>query len=160
LSTIHHSFPDEFLALEGSVPPEFVRDLVETRTPNPVLEGLLSTVVSESPKVSARVWCGWWGMVVLTAARGGRLDAICVLRLSLWGGRHVLFLRRGGLSRDALCLLNGPTRTAGDDWTEVPQVAIRNLSQIDGVDVTLEPTRGAQEAGGAGKIRGLCRWSC
>ena len=106
------------LAREDPVRPDSVGELVESMIHHPVLKRLLSTVVSESPKVPARVWCGWWGRMVLMADRGGRLDDLGVPRLILWGGRDAFLLRRGGLSRAALRPLKGLTRTAGDDGTD------------------------------------------
>ena len=70
----------EFLAsvraLEDPVPAEFVRRFVEGVIYHPVPDEFLSTVISESQKVPARVWRDYWEGVALTVDHRARLDEI------------------------------------------------------------------------------------
>jgi non-heme chloroperoxidase len=74
---------EEMLALEDPISPEFVRAFQESTIHHPVPEEFLSTVVSESLKVPARVWRDYWEGVVLTVDDTARLGEINVPTLIL-----------------------------------------------------------------------------
>jgi non-heme chloroperoxidase len=79
--------------LEDPIPPEFVRGFQESTIHHPVPEEFLSTVISQSLKVPARVWRDYWEGVVLTVDDTPRLGEIDVPTLILWG-EHDAFLQR------------------------------------------------------------------
>src|ERR687890_2014090 len=66
----------EMLALEDPISPEFVREFQESTIHHPVPEEFLSTLVSESLKVPARVWRDYFKGVVLTVDDTSRLGEI------------------------------------------------------------------------------------
>ncbi len=80
----------EMLALEDPIPPEFVRGFVEDTIHHSVTEEFLAGVVSESLKVPARVWRGYWEGVLLEAGDTDRLGEIGAPTLILWGERDAL----------------------------------------------------------------------
>ncbi len=83
-------FGKEILALEDPIPPGFVREFVSGTIQDPVPEEFLEGVVSESLKVPARVWRGYYEGVVLAADDTARLDEIGAPTLILWGERDAL----------------------------------------------------------------------
>ena len=66
----------EMLDLEDPISPEFVREFLESTTHHPVPEEFLSTLVSESLKVPARVWREYFEGVVLTVDDTSRLGEV------------------------------------------------------------------------------------
>ena len=83
----------EMLALEDPISPEFVRKFQESTIHHPVPEEFLSTLVSESLKVPARVWRDYMEGVVLTVDDTARLGEIGAPTLTLWGEEDSLLPR-------------------------------------------------------------------
>ena len=79
--------------LEDPIPPEFVREFVLGTIHDPVPEEFLSTAVSQSLKVAARVWRDYWEGVVLTADDTARLHEVGAPTLILWGEQDALLPR-------------------------------------------------------------------
>ena len=86
-------FGKEILALEDPIPPGFVREFVSGTIQDPVPEEFLEGAVSESLKVPARVWRGYYEGVVLAADDTARLGEIGAPTLILWGERDALVPR-------------------------------------------------------------------
>ena len=84
---------EEMLALEDPIPPEFVREFVESTIYHPVPEEFLARAVSECLKVPARVWRDYWKGVLLTADDTARLGEIDAPTLILWGEQDTLLPR-------------------------------------------------------------------
>lgn len=84
---------EEMLALEDPIPPEFVREFVESTIYHPVPEEFLAGAVSESLKVPARVWRDYWKGVLLTVDDTARLGEIDAPTLILWGEQDTLLPR-------------------------------------------------------------------
>jgi len=80
-------------ALEDPIPPEFVREFQVSTIHHPVPEEFISTAVSESLKVPARVWLDYWEGVVLATDDTSRLHEIGAPTLILWGEQDA-FLQR------------------------------------------------------------------
>ena len=85
---------EEMLALEDPISPAFVREFVSGTIHDPVPEEFLSTVVSQSLKVPARVWRDYLEGVVLTVDDTARLGEIGAPTLILWGEQDTLLPRR------------------------------------------------------------------
>jgi non-heme chloroperoxidase len=85
---------EEMLALEDPISPAFVREFVSGTIHDPVPEEFLSTVVSQSLKVPARVWRDYIEGVVLTVDDTARLGEIGAPTLILWGEQDTLLPRR------------------------------------------------------------------
>ena len=83
----------EMLALTDPISPTFVREFVLGTIHDPIPEDFLSRLVSESLKVPARVWRGYWQGVVLTTDDSARLGEIDAPTLILWGELDVLLPR-------------------------------------------------------------------
>src|SRR5215210_1506246 len=81
------------LALEDPIPPEFVREFVESTIYHPVPEEFLAGAVSECLKVPARVWRDYWKGVLLTVDDTARLGEIKAPTLILWGEQDALLPR-------------------------------------------------------------------
>jgi non-heme chloroperoxidase len=81
---------EEMLALEDPIPPEFVREFVESTIYNPLSEEFLETAISECLKVPARVWRDYWEGVLLAANDTARFGVIGAPTLILWGKRDAL----------------------------------------------------------------------
>jgi non-heme chloroperoxidase len=92
-----------FAGLEDPISPEFVREFLESTTHNPVPEGFLSTLVSESLKVPARVWRDYFEGVVLRVDDTSRLGEIEAPTLVLWGEQDA-FLEREEQQRRAAAI--------------------------------------------------------
>ena len=84
---------EEMLALEDPIPPEFVREFVESTIYHPVPEEFLAGAVSECLKVPARVWRDYWKGVLLTVDDTARLGEIKAPTLILWGEQDALLPR-------------------------------------------------------------------
>jgi non-heme chloroperoxidase len=84
---------EEMLALEDPISPEFVREFVESTIHHPVPEEFLSTAVSESLKIPARVWRDYMEGVLLTVDDTARLGEIAAPTLILWGEQDALLPR-------------------------------------------------------------------
>ena len=93
----------EMLALEDPISPEFVREFQESTTHHPLPEKFLSTLVSESLKVPARIWRDYLEGVVLTVDDTSRLGEIEVPTLILWGEQDA-FLEREEQQRRAAAI--------------------------------------------------------
>jgi pimeloyl-ACP methyl ester carboxylesterase len=92
----------DMLALEDPVSPGFVRGFAESTIHHPVPDGFLARAVSESLKVPARVWRGYYEGVVLTTDDTARLGEIGVPTLILWGERDAVLPREEQEQREAL----------------------------------------------------------
>ena len=84
---------EEILALEDPVPPGFVRGFAEGMTHRPVPEWFLKGLVSESLKVPARVWRGYYEGVLRATDDTARLGEIGAPTLILWGERDAVLAR-------------------------------------------------------------------
>jgi non-heme chloroperoxidase len=84
---------EEMLALEDPIPPEFVREFVESTIYHPVPEEFLAGAVSECLKVPAHVWRDYWKGVLLTVDDTARLGEIGAPTLILWGEQDALLPR-------------------------------------------------------------------
>ena len=86
---------EEVRALEDPVPPEFVRAFQESTIYQPVPQEFLDTVVSESLKLTARVWRDYLEGAVLSIDHDYvlALGEIDVPTLILWGEQDPLFPR-------------------------------------------------------------------
>jgi non-heme chloroperoxidase len=120
----------EMLALEDPISPEFVRELQESTTHHPVPEKFLSTLVSESLKVPARVWRDYLEGVVLTVDDTSRLGEIEVPTLILWGEQDA-FLEREEQQRRAAAIPDVRLKVYPDTghlvhW-ERPEWVVRDL---------------------------------
>jgi non-heme chloroperoxidase len=125
---------EEMLAgLEDPVPPEFVRGFQESTIHHPVPEEFLSTVISQSLKVPARVWRDYWEGVVLTVDDTSRLGEIAVPTLILWG-EHDAFLQREEQERRAAAMPAATLKVYPDTghavaW-ERPEWVARDLEEF------------------------------
>ena len=79
--------------LEDPIPPEFVRDLLESIIHHPVPEEFLERAISQSLKVPARVWRDYWEGVVLGVDDTARLGEIGAPTMILWGEWDALLPR-------------------------------------------------------------------
>ena len=88
-------FSQEVRTLEDPVPPEFVRGFQESTIYQPVPQGFLDTVVSESLKLPARVWRDYMEQAALSIDHDYVLELreINVPTLILWGEQDPLFPR-------------------------------------------------------------------
>jgi non-heme chloroperoxidase len=120
----------EMLALEDPISPEFVREFQESTTHHPVPEEFLSTLVSESLKVPARVWRDYLEGVVLAVDDTSRLGEIEVPTLILWGEQDA-FLEREEQQRRAAAIPRARLKVYPDTghvvhW-ERPEWVVRDL---------------------------------
>ena len=120
----------EMLALEDPISPEFVREFQESTTHHPLPEKFLSTLVSESLKVPARIWRDYLEGVVLTVDDTSRLGEIEVPTSILWGEQDA-FLEREEQQRRAAALPDGRLKVYPDTvhlvhW-ERPAWVVRDL---------------------------------
>ena len=81
-------------ALEDPIPPEFVRELLESIIHRRVPEEFLERAISESLKVPARVWRDYWEGVVLAVDDTARFGEIGAPTLILWGELDALLPRK------------------------------------------------------------------
>ncbi len=79
--------------LEDPVPPQFVRNLLESIIHCPVPEEFLERARSESLKVPARVWRDYWEGVVLAVDDTAQYGEIGAPTLILWGEQDALLPR-------------------------------------------------------------------
>lgn len=84
---------EDMLALEDPIPPEFVREFVEGMIHHPVPQEFLEEMVSESLKVPARVWRGYYEGVLRATDDTARLGEIGAPTLILWGERDAVLAR-------------------------------------------------------------------
>ena len=120
----------EMLALEDPISPEFVRAFQESTIRHPVPEEFLSTLVSESLKVPARVWRDYIEGVLLTVDDTSRLGEIGAPTLILWGERDA-FLEREEQERRAAAMPDARLKVYPDTghvvhW-ERPEWVVRDL---------------------------------
>jgi len=121
---------EDMLALEDPIPPEFVREFVESMIHYPVPEEFLEKTVSEGLKVPSRVWRGYYEGVVLTTDDRARLGEIGAPTLILWGERDAV-LPREEQERRAAAIPNATLRIYPDTghlvhW-ERPEWVVRDL---------------------------------
>jgi non-heme chloroperoxidase len=86
-------FGKDILELEDPVPPGFVRGFAEGTIHNPPPEGFLEGLVTESLKVPARVWRGYYEGVLRATDDTARLGEIGAPTLILWGERDAVLPR-------------------------------------------------------------------
>jgi non-heme chloroperoxidase len=84
---------EEMRALKDPIPPEFVREFHLSTIRHPVLEEFLSTALTETLKVPARVWRDYFEGVLLTVDDTARLGEIDAPTLILWGEWDALLPR-------------------------------------------------------------------
>jgi non-heme chloroperoxidase len=84
---------EEILALEDPIPPGFVERFVQGTVRDPVPEEFLVGVVSESLKVPARVWRGYYENLLLAVDDTSRFGEIGAPTLILWGEQDALLPR-------------------------------------------------------------------
>jgi non-heme chloroperoxidase len=116
--------------LEDPISPEFVREFLVSTTHHPVPEEFLSTLVSESLKVPARVWRDYFEGVVLTVDDTPRLGEIEAPTLVLWGGQDA-FLELEEQQRRAAAIPNARLKVYPDTghvvhW-ERPEWVVQDL---------------------------------
>ena len=121
---------EQMRALEDPISPEFVREFHLSTIHHPVPEEFLSTALSETLKVPARVWRGYMEGVVLTVDDTARLGEIDAPTLILWGERDVFLPReeqewRAGAIPDATLKVYPDTGHAVA-W-ERPEWVVRDL---------------------------------
>ncbi len=79
--------------LEDPIPPEFVREFVLGTVHDPLPEEFLAGAVSQSLKVPARVWRGYYEGLLLAVDDTSRLGEIEAPTLILWGEQDALLPR-------------------------------------------------------------------
>ena len=84
---------EEVRALEDPVPPEFAQEFQESTIHHPVPEEFLSTAVSESLKLPARVWRDYMEGGILRPDHTARLGEINAPTLIVWGEQDAFFPR-------------------------------------------------------------------
>jgi non-heme chloroperoxidase len=84
---------EEMLALEDPISQGFVREFVLGTFQDPVPEEFLAGAVSQSLKVPARVWRGYYEEVLLRVDDTSRLHEIVAPTLILWGEQDALLPR-------------------------------------------------------------------
>jgi non-heme chloroperoxidase len=84
---------EQMRALEDPISPQFVREFHLSTIHHPVPEEFLSTALSETLKVPARVWRGYMEGVLLTVDDTARLGEIEAPTLNLWGERDAILGR-------------------------------------------------------------------
>jgi non-heme chloroperoxidase len=84
---------EDVLALEDPIPPGFVRGFVRGTIHHPVPAEFLMGAASESLKVPARVWRGYYERMVRTTDDTARLGEIGAPTLILWGERYAALAR-------------------------------------------------------------------
>ncbi len=126
---------EKMLALQDPIPPEFVREFVESTIHHPVPEEFLAGAVSECLKVPARVWRDYWRGVLLTADDTARLGEIGAPTLILWGERDAL-LPREEQERRAAAIPDATLRVYPDTGHAVagerPEWVVRDLEAFMG----------------------------
>jgi non-heme chloroperoxidase len=124
---------EEMLALEDPIPPEFVREFVESTIYHPVPEEFLAGAVSECLKVPARVWRDYWKGVLLTVDDTARLGEIKAPTLILWGEQDAL-LPREEQERRAAAIPDATLRVYPDTGHAVagerPEWVARDLEEF------------------------------
>jgi non-heme chloroperoxidase len=121
---------EEMRALEDPISPEFVREFHLSTIHHPVPEEFLSTALSETLKVPARVWRGYMEGVVLTVDDTARLGEINSPTLILWGERDAI-LGREEQERCAAAIPDATLRVYPDTGHAVaferPEWVVRDL---------------------------------
>jgi non-heme chloroperoxidase len=124
---------EKMRALEDPISPEFVRQFHMSTIHHPVPEEFLSTALSETLKVPARVWRGYMEGVVLTVDDTARLGEIEAPTLILWGERDAILGReeqewRSGTIPDATLKVYPDTGHAVA--FERPEWVVRDLEEF------------------------------
>jgi non-heme chloroperoxidase len=124
---------EEMLALEDPIPPEFVREFVESTIYHPVPEEFVAGAVLECLKVPARVWRDYWKGVLLAVDDTARLGEIKAPTLILWGERDDL-LPREEQERRAAAIPDATLRVYPDTGHAVagerPEWVVRDLEEF------------------------------
>jgi len=123
----------EMVALEDPIQPEFVKKFHSSTLRHPVPHGFLSTALSETLKVPARVWRDYYEGVLLTVDDTARLGQIGAPTLILWGERDA-FLGREEQERRAAAIPDATLRVYPDTghavaW-ERPEWVARDVEQF------------------------------
>ena len=84
---------EEILALEDPVSPEFAKEFHASMIYHPVPEEFLSTALSETLKVPARIWRDYYEGVLLTVDDTVHLGELDVPTLILWGEQDAVLGR-------------------------------------------------------------------
>ena len=124
---------EKMRALEDPISPAFVREFHMSTIHHPVPEEFLSTALSETLKVPARVWRSYMEGVMLTVDDTARLGEIEVPTLILWGERDAILGReeqewRSGAIPDARLKVYPDTGHAVA-W-ERPEWVVRDLEEF------------------------------
>jgi non-heme chloroperoxidase len=121
---------EEMRAMEDPISPEFVREFHLSTIHHPVPEEFLSTALSETLKVPARVWRGYMEGVVLTVDDTARLGEIGAPTLILWGERDA-FLPREEQERTVAAIPDATLRVYPETGHAVaferPEWVVRDL---------------------------------
>jgi non-heme chloroperoxidase len=131
---------EQMRALEDPISPQFIRAFHMSTIHHPVPEEFLSTALSETLKVPARVWRGYMEGVVLTVDDTARLGEIDAPTLILWGERDAILGReeqewRSGAIPDARLKVYPDTGHAVA--FERPEWVVRDLEEfIEGTPPT------------------------
>jgi pimeloyl-ACP methyl ester carboxylesterase len=124
---------EQMRALEDPISPEFIREFHMSTIHNPVPEEFLSTALSETLKVPARVWRDYMEGVVLKVDDTTRLGEIEAPTLILWGERDAILGReeqewRSGAIPDARLKVYPDTGHAVA--FERPEWVVRDLEEF------------------------------
>jgi pimeloyl-ACP methyl ester carboxylesterase len=124
---------EQMRALEDPISPQFIRAFHMSTIHHPVPEEFLSTALSETLKVPARVWRGYMEGVVLTVDDTARLGEIDAPTLILWGERDTILGReeqewRSGAIPDARLKVYPDTGHAVA--FERPEWVVRDLEEF------------------------------
>jgi non-heme chloroperoxidase len=124
---------EQMRVLEDPISPEFVREFHLSTIHHPVPEEFLSTALSETLKVPARVWRGYMEGVLLAVDDTARLGEIEAPTLILWGERDAILGReqqewRSGVIPDATLKVYPDTGHAVA-W-ERPEWIVRDLEEF------------------------------
>jgi non-heme chloroperoxidase len=124
---------EQMRELEDPISPEFVREFHMSTIYHPVPEEFLSTALSETLKVPARVWRGYMEGVVLRVDDTARLGEIDAPTLILWGERDAVLGReeqewRSGAIPDAT--LKVYPNTGHAVAFERPEWVVRDLEEF------------------------------
>jgi non-heme chloroperoxidase len=124
---------EKMRALEDPISPEFVREFHMSTIHHPVPEEFLSTALSETLKVPARVWRDYMEGVVLTVDDTARLSEIDAPTLIFWGEQDAFLGReeqewRSGAIPDATLRVYPDTGHAVA--FERPEWVVRDLEEF------------------------------
>jgi pimeloyl-ACP methyl ester carboxylesterase len=124
---------EQMRALQDPISADFIREFHSSTIYHPVPEQFLSTALSETLKVPARVWRGYMEGVLLTVDDTARLGEIDAPTLILWGERDAILGReeqewRSGAIPDATLKVYPDTGHAVA--FERPEWVVRDLEEF------------------------------